>query len=157
LPIPLQKLFTYRITEAEADFIKIGSRVAVPFGKSKIYTAIVFQIHTEEPMAYEAKDIFQILDEIPIVSGPQLKHWQWIASYYMCSLGDVLRAALPKAFLLESETLVLKNEAFKDESILNDDEYLIWEALEHQSKLKIQDIAKILDRKGRSKRSFDHC
>jgi len=148
LPIPLQKLFTYRITEAEADFIKIGSRVAVPFGKSKIYTAIVFQIHTEEPMAYEAKDIFQILDEVPIVSGPQLKHWQWIASYYMCSLGDVLRAALPKAFLLESETLVLKNEAFKEESILSDDEFLIWEALEHQSKLKIQDIAKILDRKG---------
>ena len=105
-------------------------------------------MHTEEPKAYEAKDIFQILDEIPIVSKPQLKHWQWIASYYMCSLGDVLRAALPKAFLLESETLVLKNETFEDVSILNDDEFLIWEALELQSKLKIQDIIKILDRKG---------
>ena len=148
LPIPLQKLFTYRITEAEASFVKIGTRVAVPFGKSKIYTAIVFEIHSEEPKAYEAKEIFQILDETPIVSAMQLKHWQWIASYYMCSLGDVLRASLPKAFLLESETLVLKNTAFNDESVLNDDEFLIWEALEHQSKLKIQDIVKILDRKG---------
>lgn len=148
MPIPLQKLFTYRITEAEAGFIKIGSRVAVPFGKSKIYTAIVFELHSEEPTAYEAKDIFQILDEFPIVTDRQLKHWQWMASYYMCSLGDVLRAALPKAFLLESETLVLKNAAFDQVSILNDDEYLIWEALEHQSKLKIQDIGKILDRKG---------
>ena len=46
LPIPLQKLFTYRITEAEVNFIKIGTRVAVPFGKSKIYTAIVFEINS---------------------------------------------------------------------------------------------------------------
>ena len=112
--------------------------MAVPFGKSKIYTAIVFEKHLIEPTAYEAKEIYQI----------QLKQWEWIASYYMCSLGDVLRAALPKAFLLESETLVLKNTAFEEEATLTDEEYLIWEALEHQSKLKIQDIGKILDRKG---------
>ena len=85
---------------------------------------------------------------MPIITRLQLQQWQWIASYYMCSLGDVLRAALPKAFLLESETLVIKNNSFEDESILTDDEYLIWEALEQQSKLKIHDIAKILDRKG---------
>ena len=148
MPIPLQKLFTYRITAAEADFIKVGTRVAVPFGKSKIYTAIVYEKHSEEPKAYEAKEIFQILDESPIVTPIQLKQWQWISDYYMCSLGDVLRAALPKAFLLESETLVLKNQAFDEEGSLTDDEYLIWEALEHQSKLKIQDIGKILDKKG---------
>ncbi len=148
MPIPLQKLFTYRITAAEADFIKVGTRVAVPFGKSKIYTAIVYEKHAEEPKAYEAKEIFQILDESPIVTPIQLKQWQWISDYYMCSLGDVLRAALPKAFLLESETLVLKNQAFEEEGSLTDDEYLIWEALEHQSKLKIQDIGKILDKKG---------
>ncbi|MGB5322447.1 replication restart helicase PriA [Lutimonas sp.] len=148
MPIPLQKLFTYRITEAEADFIKIGTRVAVPFGKSKIYTAIVYEMHLEEPKAYEAKEIYQILDESPIVTAIQLKQWQWIASYYMCSLGDVLRAALPKAFLLESETLVLKNPEFEEEATLTDEEFLIWEALEHQPKLKIQDIGKILDRKG---------
>lgn len=148
MPIPLQKLFTYRITAAEADFIKIGARVAVPFGKSKIYTAIVYRIHSEEPKAYEAKEIFQILDDAPIVTSVQLKQWQWISSYYMCSLGDVLRAALPKAFLLESETLVMKNDTFQQEALLTDEEYLIWEALEQQAKLKIQDISKILDRKG---------
>ncbi len=122
--------------------------MAVPFGKSKIYTAIVYEKHLEEPTAYEAKEIYQILDETPIVTAIQLKQWEWIASYYMCSLGDVLRAALPKAFLLESETLVLKNATFEEEATLTDEEYLIWEALEHQSKLKIQDIGKILDRKG---------
>lgn len=148
LPIPLQKLFTYRINEAELDFIEIGMRVAVPFGKSKIFTALVYEKHKNEPKAYEAKDIYQIIDEAPVVTRPQLNHWQWISEYYMCSLGDVMRAAVPKAFLLESETLVLKNEKFEEEALLDDQEYLIWEALEHQPQLKVGDIGKILDRKG---------
>lgn len=119
----------------------------MPFGKSKIYTAIVYEKHTEEPKAYEAKEIYQILDDAPIVTAIQLKQWEWIAGYYMCSLGDVLRASLPKAFLLESETLVLKNEAFQEEASLSDEEFLIYEALEHQAKLKIEDIVAILGKK----------
>jgi primosomal protein N' (replication factor Y) len=62
LPIPLEKQFTYAITEAESKFLKIGMRVAVPFGKSKIYTALVLNIHQNAPEAYEAKEIHQILD-----------------------------------------------------------------------------------------------
>ncbi len=148
MPIPLQKLFTYQITLAEAEFLQVGMRVAVPFGKTKIFTGLVFSIHQEEPTAYKAKEIHQILDDEPIVAVRQLKHWQWIADYYMCSLGDVLRAAIPTAFLLESETLVIKNETFQQEDILTDDEYLIYEALQHQSVLKIQEISKILNKKG---------
>ncbi len=98
LPIPLQKAFTYHITEAEAEFLKPGMRVAVPFGKSKIYTALVYKIHQNPPTAYEAKTIHQILDEKPIITEHQLKHWEWIASYYMCSIGEVMRAAMPNAF-----------------------------------------------------------
>ena len=148
LPIPLQKLFTYSVNEAELEFIQVGMRVAVPFGKSKIFTAIVFEKHNEEPKAYKAKDIYQILDDRPVVTQLQLSHWQWISDYYMCSLGDVMRASIPRAFLLESETLVLKNEAFDQEALLNDEEFLIWEALEHQAQLKVDEIGKILDRKG---------
>ncbi len=148
MPIPLQKLFTYKITEAEAEFLKVGMRVAVPFGKSKIFTGLVFKIHQNEPTAYKAKEIHQILDDEPIVTSRQLEHWKWISDYYMCSLGDVMRAALPSAFLLESETLVLKNETFQYEENLNDEEYLIYEALQHQSVLKIQEISKILNKKG---------
>lgn len=122
-------------------------RVAVSFGKSKIYTALVFNIHQNEPTLYEAKEIHQILDETPIVNPSQLKHWQWIADYYMCALGDVYRAALPSAFLLESETIVYKNEAFSNEDILSDNEFLIFEALQHQSQLTIHQIAAILDKK----------
>ena len=123
-------------------------RVAVPFGRSKIYTALVFEKHQEEPKAYEAKDIYQILDDRPIITRLQLSHWQWIADYYMCSLGDVMRASIPKAFLLESETLIVKNASFDQELLLNDEEFLIWEALDHRPQLRVEDIGKILDRKG---------
>lgn len=147
IPVPLQKLFTYSITSAEASFLKLGMRVAVPFGKSKIYTAIVAEIHTNPPTAYDAKDIHQILDEGSIVNEKQLQLWHWIADYYMCTLGDVMRAALPNAFVLESETIIVKNTKTIDESILKDDEFLVYEALQQQSSLKIHDIANILDKK----------
>ncbi|SFD37096.1 replication restart helicase PriA [Algibacter pectinivorans] len=148
IPIPLQKLFTYSITAAEANFLKVGMRVAVPFGKSKIYTGVVFNIHENAPAAYEAKDIEQILDESPVVNEYQLKLWHWISEYYMCTMGDVMRAALPSAFILESETVITKNNVNTiDESILKDDEFLVYEALHHQSSLKIHDIASILDKK----------
>ena len=148
IPVPLQKLFTYSITPSEASFLKEGMRVAVPFGKSKIYTGIVYNIHTNAPTAYEAKDIQQILDEAPIIHPIQLKLWDWISSYYMCTLGDLMRAALPSAFILESETIITKNSTKAiDESILKDDEFLVYEALHHQSNLKIHDISSILDKK----------
>ena len=122
-------------------------RVAVSFGKSKMYTGLVLNIHTNAPTLYEAKEIHQILDEIPLVNEKQLQHWQWIANYYMCSLGDVYRASLPSAFLLESETIIYKNNTFLDETILADDEFLIFEALQQQSQLTIHQVIAILGKK----------
>ena len=122
-------------------------RVAVSFGKSKMYTGLVLNIHTNAPTLYEAKEIHQILDEIPLVNEKQLQHWQWIANYYMCSLGDVYRASLPSAFLLESETIIYKNDAFLDETILADNEFLIYEALQQQSQLTIHQVIAILGKK----------
>ncbi len=148
LPIPLEKLFTYRINTQQAETIEIGMRVAVPFGKSKIYTGLVHEIHCTEPTIYEAKEIEQILDAKPIVGQIQLKHWTWIAEYYMCTIGEVFRSALPSALLLESETLIHKNEkAIIEENELKDDEFLVYEALQHQSVLRVQEISRIIDRK----------
>ena len=122
-------------------------RVAVPV-KTKIYTALVIKLHENPQIVYEAKEIHQILDEIPIVNQLQINHWFWIAEYYMCNIGDVYRGALPSALLLESETIVSqKNDLFVDQSKLTDDEFLVYEALQKQSLLKIQDIMKILNRK----------
>ena len=148
LPLSLAKTFTYSVSETEFHYIKIGMRVAVPFGKSKIYTALVIEIHQNKPALYEAKEIHQILDERPIVTPIQIAHWQWIASYYMCAIGDVYRGAMPSALLLESETLISqKTDLFVDTSLLSDDEFLIYEALQQQNSLKVQDIIAILNKK----------
>ena len=148
LPLSLPKTFTYSVSEAEYHYIKIGMRVAVPFGKNKIYTALVVDIHQIPPTLYEAKEIHQILDEKPIVNEFQIKHWNWISTYYMCTIGDVFRCAMPSGFILESETIISqKKETELVEAELSDDEFLIYEALQHQSSLKVQDVMAILNKK----------
>ena len=148
LPIPLQQAFTYHVSEEQVHLLEIGMRVAIPFGKTKIYTGIVIKVHKDPPPAYETKSIDQILDNAPLVNLFQLKHWQWIASYYMCTMGEVMRAALPNAFLLESETIIaLVSKEPRDDTKFSDDEFLVYEALLHQSSLHINDIRSILDRK----------
>ncbi|WP_291114470.1 replication restart helicase PriA [Flavobacterium sp. UBA6135] len=148
LPLALNKTFTYLVSETEFHFIQPGMRIAVPFGKSKIFTAIALELHQNPPTLYEAKEIHQILDEKPVVNQWQLKHWQWIATYYMCSIGEVFRAAMPSTLLLESETILsAKQETVVDDLSLSDDEFLIFEALQHQSSLKINDVIAILNKK----------
>jgi len=148
LPIPLKQTFTYNVNKDEAYFLKPGMRVAVPFGKSKIYTAIVYEVHQNDPQGYETKSIDQILDESAIITSLQLRHWEWMATYYMCTLGEVIRAALPSAFLLESETIIKLAKDFEvDENQFSNDEFLLFEALQHQSSLHINDARSILDRK----------
>jgi len=147
LPLNLPKPFTYAVNEAEYAFLKPGMRVAVPFGKGKIYTALVWGLHQNPPQLYPAKDIHQILDEKPLVTETQLKHWEWVASYYMCAIGDVYRSAMPSGFLLESETIITRHADFNSADELEDDEYLIYEALEKQSALKVQEVSAILNKK----------
>jgi len=146
LPIALKQTFTYSVNKDEAAFLKQGHRVAVPFGKSKVYTAIVYQVHDQAPQGYQTKSIDQILDETPIITPFQIKHWEWMADYYMCTLGEVIKAALPSAFLLESETIVsLKADAQFDNAALCDAEFLVLEALQQRSPLHINDIRAVLD------------
>ncbi|MFB3387141.1 primosomal protein N' [Flavobacterium sp. LAR06] len=147
LPLSLVKPLTYRVSEAEFHFIKKGMRVAVPI-KSKIYTALVLDIHENAPTLYEAKEIHQILDEKPIATETQIKHWLWVANYYMCGIGDVYRGAFPSGLLLESETIIShKVDVVVNENELSDDEFLVYEALQQQSSLKVQEIISILNKK----------
>ena len=147
LPLSLTKTLTYEVSEAEYNYIKIGMRIAVPI-KNKVYTALAINLHQNKPILYDAKEIHQILDEKPLVNEIQIAHWQWIASYYMCAIGDVYRGAMPSALLLESETIISqKNDNFIDEKQLSDDEYLVYQAIQQQSSLKIQDVISILNKK----------
>ena len=147
LPLSFTKTLTYEVSEAEYDYIKIGMRIAVPI-KNKVYTALAIKLHQNRPILYDAKEIHQILDEKPIANEIQIAHWNWIASYYMCAIGDVYRGAMPSALLLESETIISqKNDSFVDETQLSDDEYLVYQAVQQQSSLKIQDVIAILNKK----------
>lgn len=148
LPLAVSKTFTYQVSEAEFHYIQIGMRVAVPFGKTKIFTALVLDKTNTPPQLYEAKEIHQILDEKPVVNLHQIEHWKWIASYYMCSLGEVFRSALPSGYILESEAIIsAKANAEIDSNELKDDEYLILEALKSQSSITVQEVIKILGKK----------
>ncbi|NGZ88938.1 replication restart helicase PriA [Psychroflexus maritimus] len=148
LPLPLEQFFTYQTNEAEFDQAQVGLRVAVPFGKSKVYTGIIIKKHYQKPLHYETKFIEGIIDDLPIVTLNQLKLWTWVANYYLCPIGDVMRASIPSALLLESETIVEINTEIKiDLEELSDHEYLIVEALQQQKHLKLSEIAKIIDKK----------
>ena len=149
LPIPVVQLFTYSINEEEAKFLKPGFRVAVPFGKSKITTALVYSVHRQPPTVYQAKEIYQILDETPVVSKLQLQHWEWIAQYYMCALGEVMKAAMPTSFLLSSETILsLKRAVAASEKLeLSAESVLIIEALELHTELSVNELSKITQKK----------
>ena len=131
LPLPLERNFSYAVTAAEFNFIQPGVRVAVPFGKSKVYTALVLKCHHNAPTAYEVKSIHSIIDDTPIVFPIQLQHWAWISKYYMCALGEVLSAALPSALLLQSESIIsMHPDAKISEDLLSDDQFLVIEALQ---------------------------
>lgn len=147
LPLPLPKAFTYWVSEEEYNFLLPGHRVGVPFGKNKLYTGLVFKKHQVAPQTYTPKSIEVILDEFPIVQAHQLEFWSWMSDYYRCSLGSILRTALPSAFLLTSETTVTKvSDAEVDWQQLSDDAFLVMEALE-KSDLLIEDIQAIVQRK----------
>ena len=145
VPVPLPNLFTYFVEDKYASDVSVGKRVVVLFGKSKHCTAIVHSIHNRPPKEYKAKSIEFVLDDFPIVNSIQLKLWDWISSYYMCSPGEVMNAALPSGFKLVNETKVLLNKGFEvDFTQLDDNEYLIAEALQIQPILSLEDISNIL-------------
>lgn len=147
LPLNLDKTFTYSVNVEEYKFLQPGMRVTVPFGKSKVYTALVVDKHLNKPELYEAKDISQIIDETPIVNDIQLRHWQWIASYYMCSIGEVFKSALPSGLILESETIISSSQTEIDKEVATDEEFLVLEALENKSSITISEISQILNKK----------
>lgn len=142
LPLPLQGLYTYRIPVEMQNVVLEGSRVIVQFGKKKFYTAIVFKVHQPKKKISPIKDVLSVLEDYPIVTRSQLKFWEWVSFYYMCSLGDVYRAALPSALKLESETYVFLNPDFEGKEPLSDKEKAVFYALSSSKGQRITEIEK---------------
>lgn len=142
LPLPLYSTFTYAVPEEMRDSITKGSRVLVQFGKKKYYTGIVEHIHSQQPAGYDVKEIMALLDPAPVVRYPQLKLWHWIAEYYLCSPGEVFKAAVPTGLKPESETFISLNEDFEapDGVKLTDHQEAVVKAVEEKKRLKISEI-----------------
>lgn len=145
LPLPLDYRFTYRVPAAFQARIKIGARVIVQFGKRKFFSALVYDLHQNQPTGeFEIKDIDAILDEEPIIGTRQLQLWEWIASYYCCSLGEVYKAALPSGLKLESQTKVCINPDAIIGNEINDKENAVLLLLESRKSATIQDLNRFL-------------
>lgn len=145
LPLPLYGTYSYEVPTEYERIIQVGSRVLVQFGKKKYYTGIVERIHNDAP-DYEIKKISCVLDSSPIIRYPQLKLWNWISEYYLCSIGDVYKAAVPTGLKPESETFITLNQDFECEDgiRLSEREAMIIMLLEEKKKLSISDIEKEL-------------
>lgn len=148
LPLALPGTFTYEISPVDLPYLKIGQRVSVPFGSNKLYTGIVYSFHNQKPELFKTKMIDSILDTEPLVTEIQIKFWEWMANYYMCSLGEVYRNAFPTALKWESETFVkFIGTIDQIEEHLAEEEWMVVNAIHHKGILSVSEIAKIVERK----------
>lgn len=145
LPLPIPGSFTYRVPYDLNMKVKVGQRAVVQFGKSKIMSGLIISLSNNVPDANNIKYLLDILDDDPVVNENQLKLWNWITSYYLCYLGDVMQVALPSALKLSSESKISLVEDFDfNGSNLSDNEFLIVEALQIQPQLTITEVSKII-------------
>jgi len=146
IPLALPKNYTWSVPAHLKEQAQVGCRVEVNLGKNKKYAGIIKRLRKDKPEFFEPKEILNVLDVEPVVFEEQLKLWEWIASYYMCSEGEVMAAALPAHFKLSSETVLVFNDEYGDDfSALDHDEYIVGEALHIKKELKLTEVQQLLD------------
>jgi len=146
IPLALPKNYTWSVPLSFQGQVQPGIRVEVLLGKNKKYAGIIKKLHAVQPIDFETKDILNVLDSTPVVFPEQLKLWEWIAAYYMCSEGEVMAAALPAHFKLSSESLLVRNEEYGDDfSDLDNEEFLLAEALLIKKELTISEAQQVLE------------
>lgn len=143
LPFPLNDTYTYYVPQVMEEHIYVGQRVIVSFGVKRFFTGIVYSFGEASNVA-DLKPIAEIIDNKPIVSQNQLLYWRRLADYYICSLGDIMRLALPSALRLQSDTTVIINEEITPDN-LSDKESFVYSILQNKNGLKINDLAKQCD------------
>jgi primosomal protein N' (replication factor Y) len=145
IPLALPRNYTWSVPEKWMGQVREGCRVEVEL-RNKKYAGIVRRLHNEKPAAFEPKAIGNLLDNEPILHPAQLKLWEWVAGYYLCSEGEVMAAALPAHLKLNSETiLVFNEEAGDDFSHLDNDEFVVAEALHIKKELNLNEVQQLLD------------
>ena len=151
VPLSVANKFTYCVPKEMNEFIAVGKRVIVQFGKTKFYTAVVYNVHNNPPKDYAAKYIDSILDDEPIVTAAQLQLWDWISHYYVCNPGDVMNAALPSGLKLSSTSHITINPDFSLDEMpydyFTEKEHTVLEALMVNASLSFEDVSVMLSLK----------
>lgn len=145
LPLPLANWYTYSLPESLEGQVQTGSRVIVSFGRKKFYTALVANVHYCPPEGYEIKEVTEVLDTRPILLPQQFRLWKWMASYYLCTMGDVYKAALPSGMKLESETIVTANPDYEATTPLTPREQQVLDLLTQDPEQCITQLEKRLN------------
>ncbi len=142
LPLPVKGYFTYRVPYVLNSRICEGQRAVVPFGRNKVYSGLVRRVHEDPPPAFRVKYIHNLLDDNPVVTESQFLFWEWIASYYLCTEGEVMAAALPPAMKLAGETRISLNPAAQpDQHTLSEKEEMLLEALGSKGQLSLSEAS----------------
>jgi len=141
MPLAVGGSFTYHIPHKFEEEVQRGKRAVVQFGKRRVYSAIIYKVHQEAPEKYKTKPILDILDKQPIVNTSQFSLWEWIADYYMCHLGDVYKAAIPSGLKLESQTKIVYNQSFNNDSQLTEKEDFLLDLIRAEHIIGIDELS----------------
>lgn len=142
IPLPLPKMLSYRLPEEYREVAVSGMRALVPVGKSKIYTGIIFSVHQHTP-EFETRDILSLLDEYPVVTEIQMKLWEWIGWYYLCTFGDVMKSALPSGLKIESESVVMALPPAEEPPELTEKETMVYDLVCANPGIKVEKLRQL--------------
>jgi primosomal protein N' (replication factor Y) (superfamily II helicase) len=144
LPLAVKSKYTYLVPSDIAKKIEAGSRVVIQFGNRKLYSGVVVSLY-EKDEEDGFKTITDLLDEKPLLSATELKFWKWISDYYMCTQGEVMKAALPSALCLESETLLKINPGFNSYQTLDKSSLQVLNIIENKPGILLKDLPARID------------
>lgn len=145
LPLPIPRFFTYRVPRQWAQVVESGLRIVVPFGSTKVLTAVIVSVHHQPPKQYQAKYILEILDDAPLVTSSQIALFQWVANYYMCYPGEVFQVALPAGLKISSQSKVQVHPEFDQFNELTEKERVIVEAIQAKGALTYDEVARVAE------------
>ncbi len=144
LPVPVPQRFTYRVPREMASLVKVGARIVVEFGKSRVLTAVISSVHHTPPEKYKAKYILELLDLDPVVTREQLWLFDWIAEYYMCSAGEVMNVAVPSGLKISSQSKIQYNPDFDHPELLDAEELALLEVLKGRDSLNYDEVSRLV-------------
>ena len=140
LPLAAAGMYTYRVPQSMRENIIPGMRVIVPFGSKKFYSGIIRKLHQSPPDGFKIRDIESLLDPFPIVNPYQLEFWEWISEYYLCTPGEVMKAALPSGLKPESTTKFYLVKIPEKDMLLSAEENKILSVLSSEKGTSLKDL-----------------